>query len=368
MNRIRPAILTVGELFGGVERHVLSLCRWLTEHGTEPRLVVFHDRDLAAAARRQGLVPEIINAKSPVDLSGVQQIRQLIKRERLNILHVHGYRATVNGFVASRGLNVGFVRTVHGLREGTGHVSWAGLKSMSYGLMERWAARLGHASNCYVTDELRRHFEPGGLATRSCVIPNGVEAVDIEGQPIPLEFVSGCFNAVAIGRLTRVKGLEHAIRAAAECQGAIDLHLHLVGTGPDELPLRALARELEVDERVHFAGFQSEVEPYLAHANCLVMPSLHEGLPYTLLEAMAAGCPIVASNTGGLAEILEDGRTALLVPVGDSAGISAAWRHLARDRALAKALSREAQVVQKERFSSESMGGAYWEVYEAACR
>ena len=96
------------------------------------------------------------------------------------------------------------------------------------------------------------------------------------------------------------------------------------------------------------------------------MPSLHEGLPYTLLEAMSLGVPAIASRVGGLAEVLRDGETGLLVEVGDVDGIASALSHLAGDAAFARRLGEAAAREQREKYTLERMVSEYLEVYAEA--
>jgi glycosyltransferase involved in cell wall biosynthesis len=127
-----------------------------------------------------------------------------------------------------------------------------------------------------------------------------------------------------------------------------------------------LTKELRLESRVSFHGFRNNSYDYVAHADALLMPSLHEGLPYTALEAMALRTPIIASRVGGLAEALDDGRTAMLVPPKEPADLAAAIAHLASSPALAKRLRDEAYEDVGNRFSARTMGLQYVRVFADA--
>jgi glycosyltransferase involved in cell wall biosynthesis len=141
------------------------------------------------------------------------------------------------------------------------------------------------------------------------------------------------------------------------------VHLHIIGAGPEEEALRSLAQELGLTDRVHFLGFRRNVYSFIAHGDALVMPSLHEGLPYTLLEAMSLATPIIASQVGGLAEVLQDEITALLVPPGDPAALARAISRLRDHPELGLRLASQAQHVQRENYSVDAMTRRYLEVY-----
>jgi glycosyltransferase involved in cell wall biosynthesis len=110
-------------------------------------------------------------------------------------------------------------------------------------------------------------------------------------------------------------------------------------------------------------GFRRNAYDYIAHCKVLLMPSLHEGLPYTLLEAMALGIPAVASRVGGLAEVIQDDATGILVPPRDVPALSAAIRRLHRDDALRVRLGEAARQLQRAQYSLEAMTGRYIQIY-----
>jgi glycosyltransferase involved in cell wall biosynthesis len=118
------------------------------------------------------------------------------------------------------------------------------------------------------------------------------------------------------------------LQALALADAPRDIMLHIVGDGPSRAPLTRLAQELRVYTRVRFHGFRTDVNDFLAHADALLMPSLHEGLPYTLLEALALQVPVIATEVGGLREVLRDDRTALLIASENPPAIARALRRL----------------------------------------
>jgi len=121
-----------------------------------------------------------------------------------------------------------------------------------------------------------------------------------------------------VGRLSEVKQQDVLLRAFARVvQRVRDVHLVLVGDGPMRDTLGELAKELKVADRVHFAGYQAQPEAYLRAMDVFALTSCSEGTPLSILEAWAAGLPVVASAVGGIPELVKDGTTGLLVPFGD---------------------------------------------------
>src|SRR4051794_26136407 len=315
------ALCTVGELFGGVERHVLALISGLRAHGINPLLLLFYDEEFAAQARKSGSEPVILSKRNVLVLQTARRLARQLEQHRVGVVHVHGYKAMVFCLLARLWHRFRTVRTVHGLPEMSGGPASV-FRTRLYHRLDAAASRIAGATVCYVTEELETYHRREHAGAIHTVIPNGIPPIARNDLQRPPELPAQWFNLVAVGRLETVKGFHIAVTALATTGLPADVHLHLIGVGPCEAELRILARELGIEERVHFLGFRRNVYEFLLHCDVLLMPSFHEGLPYTLLEAMALGTPVVASRVGGLAEVLEDEVTALLVPPGDAARLA----------------------------------------------
>lgn len=257
------------------------------------------------------------------------------------------------------------MKTVHGLPEPTVAGPIRTLRTRVYDYLECAAARNAHATIAYVTEDLRSHYRRAHSGLRTMVIPNGVANMDRSEFPRPPELHTDSFNVVMIGRLDIVKGPHIAIEAIASDNMPHDIHLYIIGTGPCETELRILAETHGVVNRVHLLGFRRNVFDYLAHCHALIMPSLHEGLPYTLLEAMAFETPIIATHVGGLAEVIRDGVTGLLVAPQDTASFAKAIQQIHTHPELRARLGMQARALQRSRYSLEAMTEHYLEIYRA---
>jgi glycosyltransferase involved in cell wall biosynthesis len=359
------AIVAAGELFGGAERHVLGLGDFLRERGLRPQIILFHDRELASRCHRDGLPVSILPVRGGLDRRGPKLLDELLGRLSARVVHVHGYRAAVN--VALGPTARPTVCTFHGQGEPSWRSPRVFLKDRIYRGAEALACHRRQAVVCFVTDDLRQRHAGRyrGLPLRT--VHNGLRPLERSVTPSPEPaLVRGRLHAIAAGRLTRVKGLEFAITALSLLPAGHPWQLDLVGDGGLTPHLRALAARLGVDDRVTFHGFQRDVESLLTRSDALVMPSLHEGLPYTLLEAMSLGLPVIASAVGGLGEVLRDGQTGLLVPVGDARALAGALHRLGGDPQLRRDLGLAAAGEQRTRYTLESMGEGYLEAYAAA--
>jgi glycosyltransferase involved in cell wall biosynthesis len=154
---------------------------------------------------------------------------------------------------------------------------------------------------------------------------------------------------VCVGTLHEVKGQRHLVEACRLlADQGVDVRCHLVGSGPDEGDLRRQVADAGLDDRVVLEGNRTtdEVAALLQRADVLVTPSVptrqgkREGIPVVLMEAMSTALPVVASDLSGIPELVEDGRSGLLVPPGDAGGLARALRRLAEDPALAARLGR----------------------------
>jgi glycosyltransferase involved in cell wall biosynthesis len=356
------AICTVGELFGGVERHVLGMMSELARKGISVLLILFHDGELAAQARAMGVTPVLLPSRNLAVFITARSLARVLKGRRTRVVHVHGYKATVFCAIARHWHRFAIVRTEHGLREPTASPLGA-WRDRLYHVLDDIATRAAGAAVCYVTEDLRTQRRHAHAGLRTTVIPNGIACMERQRHARPPEFGPGRFNLAAVGRLEPVKALHLAIEALCVESMPANVHLHIVGTGSCESELREHARATGVHARVHFLGFRRDACDFIAHCDALVIPSLHEGLPYTLLEAMALGTPVIASRVGGLAEVLQDRVTGLLVAPRDATAVAGAIRRLLSEQPLRARLGDEAKRVQRAKYSLESMASSYLDVY-----
>ena len=355
-----PRVLqfATGELFGGAERQIITLSRALRALGVDVRALLFFDRELAAALRGIDIPVEILDPRSTFDAAVPGKIRRALASADPAIIHVHGYRPCV--MLAMAGSPAKVVKTEHGLPEFSTSL-FENLRARTYRALENFAARRLRARIVYVTEELKQRCtrEHEGLTTT--VIHNGVDLQALSAGTRPEEYAAGQINLIAIGRLDHVKGFDVAIEAMARLPESLRVHLYVLGDGPERPRLTELARAAK--GRVSLLGFGSRPYPYIAHADAMVIPSRHEGLPFVLLEAWGLGTPVVASDVGGLREVIRNGETGLLVPGGDVSALADALRRMADDETLRKRLAHAADTELRSRFDGTAMASAYLRQY-----
>lgn len=350
-----------GEYFGGAERQILSLLTQLQMLGITGQLILLFDRELATQAREAGIPTMIVGQGARFDVEALRALRNVLPR--YNVVHAHGYKATVMVGLSRRASGFALVKTEHGRVESGGGKLRERIVSGAYRWLENTLTRRADGAIVYVTRDLQRFYKREHAGFTQCVISNGIDAQQFSGLSRPEELNPSRFNVVVLGRLEHVKGVEYAIEAMASDAMPADVTLNIVGDGPLRQSLATAAANLERADAVKFHGFRLDGIRFAAHADMLLMPSLHEGLPYTLLEALAAGTPVAASAVGGLAEILKSEETALLFEPANAQSVSAAIARLRGDGPLRERLVENARTLLLPRYSSRAMAEAYLALY-----
>ncbi len=209
---------------------------------------------------------------------------------------------------------------------------------------------------------------------RYSVIPNGIPVKAFSGSAGARlswrqqhGFRSDDFLFACVARLMPEKNHDVLLRAFAN-GAAAHSQLLLVGPGKLRPELEHLAEELNLSGRVHFLGLQDDIPPILSSADAFVLTSTREGNPLAVMEAMAAGLPVVATSVGGVPELVEDGRQGFLVRSGDRNGLAHAMTRLIRDPKAARAMGRAAHKRAVERFDVSTMARRYLDLYEQVVR
>ena len=171
---------------------------------------------------------------------------------------------------------------------------------------------------------------------------------------------------LSVGRLSKEKAhadLAKAFRQLCTTNPDLNCKLVIVGDGPEREPLESAAAQSGLSQRIIFAGQVTDVRPFYAMSDVFVLPSLTEGSPNVLLEAMAAQVPIVATAVGGVPEIVENEESALLVPANDPAALAAAIARVVKDNSLSQRLARKATVLVETQFTSQNYARSLIEIY-----
>jgi len=349
----------------GAENVVIQLALAQKRLNCEVVVGVFQNRhrpntEIAETARRNGLEVALFECRGKLDFGAVRAIRNFISERELDILHTHGYKADLYGYRAAKGRRARLVATAHG---------WPGKSPIlrMYALLDRVMLRwFDHicAVSSEVADTLRRFYVPKEIIT---VVENGIDIGQFSGgRPILREELGLRENPLIgfVGRLAPEKGLQYLLHAAAGMLNTLPAaKVILAGDGPKRSSLEKLAQQLGIEKSVIFLGRRSDLASIYASLDVFVLPSLSEGMPLAVMEAMAAKRPVIATRVGAIPKMVKDQQTGLLVDAGDITGLQSAISLLLDRRDLCRILGQSGHEVAKALFSSDSMAKNYIGIY-----
>ncbi len=286
-------------------------------------------------------------------------VRQLCSTFRPNVVHTHGYRPDVVGAHVARALGIATVSTVHGFTRG-------GAKNRFYEWLQRQALRRFSAVvavSRQLAAELAQHGVP---AHRLHVIPNAfansTRPLERSAARVALDIPEDRFIVGWVGRLSSEKGPDILVEAMARLRDAA-VHAIVIGDGPDARQLEGRARRLGVADRMQWRGVIPEAGRLLPAFDALALSSRTEGTPIVLLEAMAAGVPIVATRVGGIPDVVTAAE-AILIPPEDPAALAAAIEAIRTDLPAATARAHAARDRLLQVFRVEPWLARYEELYQ----
>jgi glycosyltransferase involved in cell wall biosynthesis len=366
--RARPLrlLLVVDSLeVGGAERHVVDLAMALHRKGHEVEVACSVSGGLSEPLEAAGvpvwpLARRLV--KRRVSVAYARGIRRLLGERRFDLVHAHIFASAIAAAIATLGKGVPLVITEHT------EASWQTWRTRR---VSRWAHRRAKRVIAVSTPIERRLIERDGvpphLVTRipNAVIPASDEPPDPAG-PLPDAWVEGPLVGV-VARLQPEKGVANFLKAAARVSEISPRARFLVvGDGPLREELLNLVEHLGISERVRFLGYRTDSRALMGLMDLLVVPSLTEGSPLIVLEAMAAGVPVVASAVGGIPDQVRHGREGILVPPDDPDALGDALGALLRDPAYARRLGEAGRRRTENEFSHETLVRRIEAVYRTA--
>lgn len=365
---------------GGSAEVVLELARVLREDGVRVGIACGRttdpQTDLAEYSARTGVeiidVPSLIREVSPAnDLRAVLQLRKIMKRWRPDIVHTHTSKAGIVGRWAARSVKIrNTVHTPHG------HVFYgyfSPMKTRMFIFLEKITAPITGRLVTLTRRGMEDHLREGiGRPDQYRIIPSGADVGRFSlasGDHVREEI--GYVRERVIGwagRLAAIKDGETFLRAAEKIHAMCpDTRFILAGEGEEREKLETLAKELCVDNVVHFLGNRDDMPSVMAAMDVFVLSSLNEGFGRVIVEAMAAGVPVVATGVGGVPEVVEDGATGMLVPPRDPVRMAETVMTILDDEELRNRL-RENGRIRAWAFDTRVMVDSYEEIYEELLR
>ena len=369
---LRVCHVASGDLWAGAEVQTAQL---LTELQKDPALHVeaivlnrgvLYDRLVAA-----GLNTHVIDEGVLSSFEISRRLYEFNKHWRPDVVHTHRIKENFLGGLAAAWSNVPVIlHTVHGLQEalrGWEHVKWKCYSLISSQVTKRVASGLIGVSS-EIASFLRNEFPDTQVTCIHNGIVHNVSARTDKAETTrdQIGIAESAFVVGSVGRLSPVKGIEYLLRAVALLvheRGIKSIQVAVVGGGPLQNSLEALSRDLAISEHVRFLGERQDVPSLLKLFDVFAMPSLHEGLPMALLEAMGAGCPVVASAVGGIPEVIRDGTDGVLVPPKDPIALAHAIGTLHASASIRVRFSRAGQTRAVAEFDAGRMASRTKEFY-----
>lgn len=360
---LRVCHVAMGDLWAGAEVQLATLARYLIRYpDLAVSVVLFNEGRLADELRRLGVVVNIIPESQIEFLELVVRLGTLFRESRPRIVQTHKYKDNIACALASWGSGVEqVIRVVHGLPE-----PFRGLKSLNMlvyvtldRLLSTWRVGKYVAVSESVLNALgRRHSSKDLVCIHNGVDLEQVRFSEEKRREVRARHGIGHGEAVLgmVGRLSPVKAQDRLLRAAQQLRVAGRLvKVLLVGDGPMREELYDLACSLQLDGHVIFTGHQERAIDYMSAMDVFVLPSLHEGIPMALLEALALERAVVATRVGGVPEVIEHGVHGLLVESGDDAALRNALQELLENPGKAATLGKAGHARVEQEFSAALM-------------
>lgn len=356
----------------GFNHGVLQFCVQAAAHGINPVLIALTrhpltDPPLVIEAKRLGITVATVHEEFRYDPRAFGQLVELIDRHELELLDAQTYKPLALGLYARfRRPKVALVSWMHGFTQ-------ENLKIRLFSTAERFLHRFSDRVVCVSRPFAATLAAKGIDSGKIDVIANAIGDEEFAGlgpaEELAIEFEIPSATPVvgAIGRLSPEKGHLLLVRAWERIhQQMPEAKLLLVGDGPLRGELEQLVRELKLDGSVVFAGFRPDGRRFFGLFDIMVLPSLAEGLPYVLLEAMIREVAVVASAVGEVPEVLLEGSLGKLVPPGDVDALADRVVVLLRDGTERHRLAAAARTSVMERYSHAARTRAIAEVYGLA--
>ena len=368
--KIRVCHVAMGDLWAGAEVQLAVLLASLVKiPGFAVSAILFNEGRLASELRALGVNTHVILESRHNSLSLFRHLVGYFKRNNIDIVHTHKYKDNILGALASAYQGIRHrIRTIHGFPE-----PFLGFEKVKINLYQRVDSRI----NRWLVDrilavslDLQQQLVKRFGAEKVICVHNAVdiEQVGVTGHVAELKkelnVSDGEFLIGTMGRLTPVKGLESFLTAARIIRRQKSrVKFLIVGDGPLKDALRAAARAYGLDKDVLFLGHRNDSYDILALMDLFILPSLSEGIPMVLLEALALARPVVASRVGGVPEVIVDGENGLLVAPGRPEELAQSCIALMDDYRFAQALGSGGRKCVEERFSARYMAEKVAEVY-----
>ncbi|MFN0197935.1 MAG: glycosyltransferase [Planctomycetaceae bacterium] len=346
---------------GGAERAMVQIVLRMPREVWAPNVICLSGPGELVTALEQAKVPvACLGARKASDVWILPRLIRQLRQTKPQILQTFLFHANILGRLAGRW--TGIPHILSGIRVAEKRSAWP-LR------IDRWTQCCVEQNICVSEGVAQFSHRQGGISRdKLIVIPNGVDAQKFAtAEPAdlsPFGVPPGIRPFICIGRLDEQKGHRYLFEAIARIDPADpDLHLLVVGTGPLEKNLREWVEQRGLKEHIHFTGWSDQVPGLLRASSVFVLASLWEGMPNVVLEAMAAGLPIIATAVEGVGELVVPERNGMIVPPRNSGALADALTWFRAHPEAAAKMGQESQHIVKKEFTTEAMAIRHVQFY-----
>jgi glycosyltransferase involved in cell wall biosynthesis len=392
MHQSKPSELRVlaileGNTVSGPAKNVLEFCRRnrtdVPETPIAITIAVFQrstqgtdqireeSKELVDAASRECVPIMVIPERFRFDLRLVSGLNELVKANA-DIVETHAVKSHFLVRMSRIGRNIPWIAFHHGYTQ-------TNRTSPLYNSLDRWALR-GPARVVTMCDAFKKQLATRGVRESNITVlhnsvnpslGNRLTLPQMDGRKVALGFRSDDRIILCVGRLSREKAqtdLIGAIDHLNKLNPRIPVRVLFLGDGPERIRIERAARSRALCSQVSLLGHHRDVTPYYEIADIVAIPSISEGSPNVLLEAMAARVPVIATKVGGIPEIVSDGETALLVEPGNPAAMAKGIYRLLSNAEFSRNLARRARALVEQRFSPTARARLLADLYAGVWR
>ncbi|MBZ5676730.1 MAG: glycosyltransferase [Acidobacteriia bacterium] len=374
MSRLRLLAVIEASSITGPAKNLIEFARLARQADVETTIATFtrgSPANLFVDTAREARLPvEVIQESGLYDRSVIRNLRQMVERLRPDIIQTHAVKSHFLARCASLPSKALWVAFHHGY-------TWPALRARLYNQLDRWSLRAARkvltVSQPFREELIARGVKPENIEiVHNAIPPDWGRRFQ---QPAPSRALRAKLGIgedrnviLIVGRLSREKDHLTLLEAVARLPPELHPHLIIVGEGPERWRIEERIRGLNLTNSVTLTGQQESAEPYYGIARIAVLSSLSEGSPNALLEAMAAGVPVVATRVGGIPEIVTHGESALLVEPSDIRAMKDSLVALLQDPGMAHGLVEHAQVQVLKNHSPEARTSKLVDIYTRLLR
>lgn len=348
---------------GGAETILVQIADGM-RNDCQPHGLVIEDGWTSSELKARGIPVYLNRLRRSFDLGWVKRTIRFIRDKDIKLLHSHEFTSNSYSLLAARIAGIPIICTAHGKN----YYPDRYYRRLAYRLVARFSNKF-----VAVSEDLKSFLveQVGINENKITVVHNGIDIEKFKSSTFTrkeirhgLGLVQNDYVIIVVAALFEMKGHADLVKSLTKLDDIQqNLKVLFIGDGPYRKQLEELTTQLGLENTILFTGFRDDISGLLSASDLFVLPSYSEGLPISVLEAMSVGLPVVATDVGGMREIIKDGETGYLVPAKDVDELAVTIRRCIENKDITEAVSRAGRAYVRAEFSMESMLGNYRRIY-----